>query len=132
MSSRSQKLRIVLFAIYGFLVAFPCFVILAANQISHLVMVFCACAYALPLFLTVHLDYWLLGGVGFWSWIVFALFVLMTTISVWPLPVLAIVPSLWKSPRWRHGVTGYAVGFVILVVFAAIWMRRHGLQILFG
>ena len=132
MNLQSTPSRRLLLSLYLALVALPCIMILAANQISHLVMAFCVYAYALPLFLTVQLDFWLLGGAGFWSWIVFALFVLMTTISVWPLPALAIAPSLWNSPRWRQGVVGYAVGFVILFTLAAVWMSRKGLQILFG
>lgn len=132
MDSRRQAIPILIAAVYAALVVFPCLVILAANHVPNLVVALCLYAYALPLFLTVQLDFWLLGGVGFWSWIVFALFVFMTTISVWPLPVLAIAPSLWKSPRLKRAIAAYAVGFVILFILAALWMSRRGVQILFG
>lgn len=118
-------------ASYALLILLPCSLIALAGLLPHLVVAVTCLAYAFALLPTYYLDHWLLGGIGYHSPAIFAVLAVIVAAMLWPLPLLSATPSLWRSMRWRRGILGYGVTFLVFVILAA-WQMTRSWGLFFG
>jgi hypothetical protein len=121
-------LRLGIAASYASFVVWPCLIIVVFAHLPKPAMVATVLVYAFALFPTYYLDHWWLGGIGFHSLAVFALFMLVVAVLLWPLPLLSAAPAVWKSRRWRRAILGYGAAFFAYAIVAAWQMTRNAAQ----
>ena len=116
---------------YAVLVVLPCLLIALIEQLPRSAVVGTFLAYAFALFPTYHLDHWLFGGVGFHSPTIFALMAGVVAATLWPLPLLSVAPTVWRSALWRRVIFGYGA---VLIAFAtlAAWQMTRSWNLFFG
>ena len=122
---KNLRHRLSLCLIYIVMVLLPIFLIARAYYLPTFMKVFLLHAYALPFFITWHLDRFFWDGGGFHSLKVFLLFTSLNLTLLWPLPFLAIRPASWQNKKIRKSMLVYASILIILCLIAAIWMIFH-------
>ena len=123
--------RVGLVSGYAVVVLLPCILILLIAQLPQVVVVGTFLAYAFALLPAYYLDHWLLGGIGYHSLAIFALLAVVVAAMLWPLPLLSVVPHVWRSQPWRQAILGYGAAFVIFAVLAA-WKMTRSFALFFG
>ena len=69
------------------------------------------------------------SGIIIWLWsciISIGLLTLCIAVMLWPMPLVSVLPGVWRSRRRRRMILIYAAVFAIFAVCAAWWMKRNG------
>jgi hypothetical protein len=127
----SRRARSALGLLYIALVLLPFLAILLVGVLPFIALAGTFIAYAFALWPTYYVDHWLFGGRGFHAPATFGLFALFVATMLWPLPLVCANPGVWRSRRWRRGIGGYAILFVLFAVVAA-WKMIRDAELLLG
>jgi len=123
--SLRPRTRSALILAYALLIGLPYALLLFVAYLPIAALLAAFVAYAFALLPTYYLDHWLFGGRGFHSPATFALFALIIAAALWPLPLLAIAPRVWRSRRGRRIIRGYALLFALFIIATGWWMTRR-------
>jgi hypothetical protein len=107
----------------------PCILIMLPLPQPAVVVTFMA--YAFALLPTYYLDHWLFGGIGFHSLVIFAILALVVAAMLWPLPLLSVRPTVWRSAPCRRAILGYGAAFLLFMILAA-WQMTRSWGLFFG
>jgi hypothetical protein len=118
--------RVLLGLAYAGLVVLPCTLIVLIGALPPVAIVAAFFAYAFAFLPAYYLDHWLLDGRGFHAPAMFGLLTLCIAVMLWPMPLVSVLPGVWRSRRWRRMILIYAAVFAIFAVCAAWWMKRNG------